>query len=410
MWYCRCMDIESAVRERYKNLEWALDERLRRLFAASEAKVIGHGGIALVRKATGVARGSIQQGLKELAEKPQGIEIASRRVRRVGAGRKATVTDDASLLAALETLVEPVTRGDPESPLRWTCKSLRQLATELGQQGYHVSHTSIGSLLKKLGYSLQGNRKTLEGADHPDRNAQFEYINARVGDALRQGQPVISVDTKKKELIGQFKNGGKEWRPEGDPEKVNVYDFVDRELGRANPYGVYDLTNNTGWVSVGTDHDTASFAVATIRRWWLAMGSPLYSDVKELLITADGGGSNGSRVRLWKLELQQLSNELGINIRVSHFPPGTSKWNKIEHRLFSHISMNWRGQPLVSHEVIVNLIAATTTRKGLKVRAELDPKQYPKGIKVTDEELAAIRIVRDEFHGEWNYTIMPSNR
>ena len=404
------MDIESAVRERYKNLEWALDERLRRLFAASEAKVIGHGGIALVRKATGVARGSIQQGLKELAEKPQGIEIASRRVRRVGAGRKATVTDDASLLAALETLVEPVTRGDPESPLRWTCKSLRQLATELGQQGYHVSHTSIGSLLKKLGYSLQGNRKTLEGADHPDRNAQFEYINARVEDALRQGQPVISVDTKKKELIGQFKNGGKEWRPEGDPEKVNVYDFVDRELGRANPYGVYDLTNNTGWVSVGTDHDTASFAVATIRRWWLAMGSPLYSDVKELLITADGGGSNGSRVRLWKLELQQLSNELGINIRVSHFPPGTSKWNKIEHRLFSHISMNWRGQPLVSHEVIVNLIAATTTRKGLKVRAELDPKQYPKGIKVTDEELAAIRIVRDEFHGEWNYTIMPSNR
>lgn len=404
------MDIESAVRERYKNIEWALDERLRRLFAASEAKVIGHGGIALVRKATGVARGSIQQGLKELAEKPYGIEIASRRVRRVGAGRKATVTDDASLLAALETLVEPVTRGDPESPLRWTCKSLRQLASELGQQGYHVSHTSIGSLLKKLGYSLQGNRKTLEGADHPDRNAQFEYINARVEDALRQGQPVISVDTKKKELVGQFKNGGKEWRPEGDPEKVNVYDFVDRELGRANPYGVYDLTNNTGWVSVGTDHDTASFAVATIRRWWLAMGSPLYSDVKELLITADGGGSNGSRVRLWKLELQQLSNELGINIRVSHFPPGTSKWNKIEHRLFSHISMNWRDQPLVSHEIIVNLIAATTTRKGLKVRAELDPKQYPKGIKVTDEELAAIRIVRDEFHGEWNYTIMPSNQ
>jgi hypothetical protein len=404
------MDIESAVKERYQNLEWALDERLRRLFAASEAKSIGHGGIALVWKATGVARGSIQQGLKELVERPAGIESSSRRIRRVGAGRKTTVTDDATLLAALENLVEPVTRGDPESPLRWTCKSLRQLATELGEQGHTVSHTSIGGLLKQLGYSLQGNRKTLEGTDHPDRNSQFEYINARAEEALNQGQPVISVDTKKKELVGQFKNGGKEWRPEGDPEKVNVYDFVDKELGRANPYGVYDLANNAGWVSVGTDHDTASFAVATIRRWWLAMGSPLYPDVKELLITADGGGSNGSRVRLWKLELQQLSNELGIPIRVSHFPPGTSKWNKIEHRLFSHISMNWRGQPLVSHEVIVNLIAATTTRKGLKVRAELDSKPYPKGIKVTDEEFAAIRIVRDEFHGEWNYTILPSNK
>jgi hypothetical protein len=403
------MDIESAVKERYRNIEWALNERLRRLFAASEAKTIGHGGIALVWKATGVARGSIQQGLKELAERPDGIGNSSCRIRRVGAGRKTTVTDDATLLAALESLVEPVTRGDPESPLRWTCKSLRQLATELGEQGHIVSHTSIGGLLKKLGYSLQGNRKTLEGADHPDRDCQFKYINAQVEDALSHGQPVISVDTKKKELVGQFKNSGKEWRPEGDPEKVNVYDFVDKELGRANPYGVYDLANNTGWVSVGTDHDTASFAVSTIRRWWLAMGLPLYPDVKELMITADGGGSNGSRVRLWKLELQQLSNELGIPIRVSHFPPGTSKWNKIEHRLFSHISMNWRGHPLVSHEVIVNLIAATTTRKGLKVRAELDPKSYPKGIKVTDEEFAAIRIIREEFHGEWNYTILPSN-
>lgn len=403
------MDIETAVKERYQNLEWALDERLRRLFAASEAKAIGHGGIALVWKATGVARGSIQQGLKELVERPEGMEGSSRRIRRVGAGRKTTVTDDAALLAALESLVEPVTRGDPESPLRWTCKSLRQLATELGEQGHSVSHTSIGGLLKQLGYSLQGNRKTLEGTDHPDRNSQFEYINTRVEEALSQGQPVISVDTKKKELVGQFKNAGKEWRPEGDPEKVNVYDFVDKELGRANPYGVYDLANNAGWVSVGTDHDTASFAVATIRRWWLAMGSPLYPDVKELLITADGGGSNGSRVRLWKLELQRLSDDLGIPIRVSHFPPGTSKWNKIEHRLFSHISMNWRGQPLVSHEVIVNLIAATTTRKGLKVRAELDSKPYPKGIKVTDEEFAAIRILREEFHGEWNYTILPSN-
>jgi stage V sporulation protein SpoVS len=403
------MDIESAIRERYLNLEWALDERLRRLYAAAEAKAIGHGGVTLVWKATGVARGSIQQGLKELVQRPEAMESNSRRIRRIGAGRKTSVADDAELLSALESLVEPVTRGDPESPLRWTCKSLRQLESELVTQGYIVSHTSIGSLLKKLGYSLQGNRKTLEGTNHPDRNAQFEYINARTEEAVRNRQPVISVDTKKKELVGQFKNGGKEWRPQGDPEQVNVYDFVDKELGRANPYGVYDLANNAGWVSVGTDHDTASFAVSTIRRWWLVMGKPFYPDAKELIITADGGGSNGSRVRLWKLELQQLSDELGIPIRVSHFPPGTSKWNKIEHRLFSHISMNWRGQPLVSHEVIVNLIAATTNRKGLKVRAELDSKPYPKGIKVTDEEFAAICILRDEFHGEWNYTITPSN-
>jgi hypothetical protein len=303
--------------------------------------------------------------------------------------------------------VEPLTRGDPESPLRWTCKSLRQLESELRSQGYVVSHTSIGDLLKKLGYSLQGNRKTLEGGDHPDRNAQFEFINARAKDAIRDGQPVISVDTKKKELVGQYKNGGKELRPKGEPEQVNVYDFVDKNLGRANPYGVYDITNNLGWVSVGTDHDTASFAVATIRRWWFGMGKELYPDVRDLLITADGGGSNGSRVRLWKLELQKLANELGIPIRVSHFPPGTSKWNKIEHRLFSYISMNWRGKPLVSHEAIVNLIAATTTRKGLKVRAELDSGHYPKGMKVTEEELKTIRILREDFHGEWNYSIIP---
>ncbi|NTW88793.1 MAG: ISAzo13 family transposase [Desulfobulbaceae bacterium] len=402
------MDIESAIRERYLNLEWALDERQRRLYAAAEAKAIGHGGITVVWKATGVARGSIQQGLKELVQRPEVMEINSRRIRRIGAGRKTSVADDAELLSALESLIEPATRGDPESPLRWTCKSLRQLESELVAQGYSVSHTSIGRLLKKLGYSLQGNRKTLEGTNHPDRNAQFEYINARTEDALRNRQPAISVDTKKKELVGQFKNGGKEWRPQGDPEQVNVYDFMDKELGRANPYGVYDLANNAGWVSVGTDHDTASFAVATIRRWWIVMGKPLYPDAKELIITADGGGSNGSRVRLWKLELQQLSDELGIPIRVSHFPPGTSKWNKIEHRLFSHISMNWRGQPLVSHEVMVNLIAATTTRKGLKVKAGLDSNHYPKGIKVTDEEFAAIQISRDEFHGDWNYSITPS--
>ncbi len=402
------MDNESAIKERYQSIEWALDERLRRLVAASEAKVVGHGGITLVWKATGVARGSIQQGLKDLAQRPEELGSSSRRIRRVGAGRKASVKGDAKLLTALESLVEPVTLGDPESPLRWTCKSLRQLETELGVEGYIVSHTSIGGLLKKLGYSLQGNRKTMEGSSHPDRDAQFKYINTRTEEALRKGQPVISVDTKKKELVGQFKNGGKEWRPQGEPEQVNVYDFVDKDLGRANPYGVYDLANNTGWVSVGTDHDTASFAVSTIRRWWFSMGRPLYPNAKELIITADGGGSNGSRVRLWKLELQLLSDELGIPIRVSHFPPGTSKWNKIEHRLFSHISMNWRGQPLVSHEVIVNLIASTTTRKGLKVRAELDSKPYPKGIRVTNEEFAAIRISRDEFHGEWNYSIIPA--
>ena len=404
------MDIESAIRERYKNLEWALDERLRRLFAASEAMVIGHGGISLVQKATGVARNSIKQGLKELLPS-QRTEVpgddSSRRIRRMGGGRKASVKDDAKLLSALESLVEPVTRGDPESPLRWTCKSLRQLESELRAQGYAVSHTSIGDLLKKLGYSLQGNRKTLEGGDHPDRNAQFEFINARAAEAMRNGQPVISVDTKKKELVGQYKNGGKELRPKGAPEQVKVYDFVDKDLGRANPYGVYDIANNFGWVSVGTDHDTASFAVATIRRWWFGMGKELYPDARELSITADGGGSNGSRVRLWKLELQNLANELGIPIRVSHFPPGTSKWNKIEHRLFSYISMNWRGKPLVSHETIVNLIAATTTRKGLKVRAELDSGLYPTGIKVTDEELETIQILREDFHGEWNYSIVP---
>jgi transposase len=404
------MDIESAIRERYQNLEWALDERLRRLYAAAEAKVLGHGGISIVQKATGVARGSIKQGLKELLPSQRAEtsgDDSARRIRRIGGGRKASVKDDAQLLAALESLVEPLTRGDPESPLRWTCKSLRQLESELRSQGYVVSHTSIGDLLKKFGYSLQGNRKTLEGGDHPDRNAQFEFINARAKDAIRDGQPVISVDTKKKELVGQYKNGGKELRPKGEPEQVNVYDFVDKNLGRANPYGVYDITNNLGWVSVGTDHDTASFAVATIRRWWFGMGKELYPDVRDLLITADGGGSNGSRVRLWKLELQKLANELGIPIRVSHFPPGTSKWNKIEHRLFSYISMNWRGKPLVSHEAIVNLIAATTTRKGLKVRAELDSGHYPKGMKVTEEELKTIRILREDFHGEWNYSIIP---
>lgn len=405
------MNIEEAIRDRYQNLEWVLDERLRRLYAAAEAKAFGHGGITLVQKATGVARNSIKQGLKELSQRAKGAEDTTfQRIRRAGGGRKASVKKDKGLRVALENLIEPVTRGDPESPLRWTCKSLRQMESELRSQGYVVSHSSIGNLLKKLGYSLQGNRKTLEGSNHPDRNAQFEFINVRTKEAMRNGQPVISVDTKKKELVGQYKNGGKELRPKGDPEQVKVYDFVDKNLGRANPYGVYDMANNSGWVSVGTDHDTASFAVSTIRRWWFAMGKELYPGASELVITADGGGSNGSRVRLWKLELQKLANELDMSIQVSHFPPGTSKWNKIEHRLFSFISMNWRGKPLVSHETIVNLIAATTTRKGLKVRAELDSGHYPKGIKVTNEEFGAIQIVRDEFHGEWNYSILPTRK
>lgn len=403
------MGTEKEIRARYVNIEWALNEKLRRLFAANEAKIVGHGGITLAQKATGVARNSIKQGLKELSNKESGINSStSARIRKVGGGRKASVKKDKKLRVALEHLLEPTTMGDPESPLRWTCKSLRQLESELCSQGFTVSHTSVGNLLKEMGYSLQGNQKTLEGSKHPDRNAQFEFINSRTENAMFAGQPVISVDTKKKELVGSYKNGGKELRPKGKPEQVKVYDFVDKELGRANPYGVYDIADNSAWVSVGTDHDTATFAVSTIRRWWFSMGRGLYPDAKELVITADGGGSNGSRVRLWKLELQKLANELNIPIHVSHFPPGTSKWNKIEHRLFSFISMNWRGKPLVSHEAIVNLIAATTTRQGLKVQAELDSSLYPKGVKVTDDELKTVQIKRDEFHGEWNYSILPA--
>jgi len=347
--------------------------------------------------------------LEELEAEKLPFESPSNRIRKAGAGRKSIIETDSGVKAALEKLIEPTTRGDPESPLRWTCKSLRTLADELTNNGHQISYPKVGDLLRELGYSLQANRKMLEGTDHPDRNAQFEFISDQTKQRLASGNPVISVDTKKKELVGAYKNNGTNWHPEGEPELVKVHDFIDKELGRANPYGVYDIGSNTGWVSVGTDHDTASFAVETIRRWWNTMGKKRYPDASELMITADGGGSNGSRVRLWKLELQHLADEINIPIHVSHLPPGTSKWNKIEHRLFSHISMNWRGQPLISHEVIVNLIAGTTTRKGLKVHAEIDNSEYPSGIKVNDEEFEKIRITRHEFHGEWNYKIEPNS-
>lgn len=397
------------IRIRFNKLAWTLDERMRRLFAAAEASAFGRGGITRVAQATGVSRRAIHVGLQELSNLKEPVENPPKRIRKAGAGRKSVIQTDVGLMSALEKLVEPMTRGDPESPLRWTCKSLRTLAGELAANGHPVSYPVVGELLHELGYSLQANRKVLEGTDHPDRNAQFEFISEQTRQQLMAGNPVISVDTKKKELVGAFKNNGTTWCPEGKPEQVKVHDFVDKELGRANPYGVYDVGSNTGWVSVGTDHDTASFAVETIRRWWSTMGRQCYPAASELMITADGGGSNGSRVRLWKIELQRLADEIRIPIYVSHLPPGTSKWNKIEHRLFSYISMNWRGQPLVSHEVIINLIAGTTTRKGLKVHAELDDSLYPAGIKVSDDEFKQINLTRNTFHGEWNYRIDPGS-
>ncbi len=385
-------------------LDGHLDERGRRQFAAVEARLAGYGGIAAVSRATGIAASTIGRGLCELADP---AAIGMERVRRPGGGRRPLVEANPGLLRALEALVEPEARGDPMSPLRWTCKSLRRLASELGAMGHEVSHTVVGELLKTLKFSLQANRKTLEGSNHPDRNAQFNYINDAVTSALGGNQPVISVDTKKKELVGDFKNNGREWRPQGNPEEVRVHDFLIKELGRAVPYGIYDLAANAGWVSVGMNHDTAAFAVQTIRRWWQEIGCLRYPGATKLVITADGGGSNGSRVRLWKLELQRLADELGIDIEVHHLPPGTSKWNKIEHRLFSFITMNWRAQPLVSYRVIVDLISATKTKTGLTVRCELDPEIYPKGVVVSDREFAAIKIKPAEFHGEWNYTISP---
>ena len=389
---------------RFEKLVPFLDERMRRLVAASESLAIGFGGTSQVSRQTGVSRRAIIRGIKELDEAPS---VQGGRVRRPGGGRKRTVDKDASLKTDLERLVDPVTRGDPESPLRWTCKSVRKLAEELNRLGHQTSHRMVAELLHELGYSLQANRKTLEGSSHADRDQQFQHINQHVTEFLQQQQPVIAVDTKKKELVGNFKNHGAELRPKGDPEPVRVHDFVIPELGRAAPYGVYDLANNSGWVSVGVDHDTSAFAVETIRRWWYRMGQQSYPQATELLITADSGGSNGSRVRLWKVELQRLADETGLELRVCHLPPGTSKWNKIEHRLFSFISQNWRGKPLVSHQVIVDLIAATSTKTGLKVRAQIDSNLYPSGLKVSDKQVAALHIERDAFHGEWNYKILP---
>ena len=401
----------SDIQRRFRSLSPFLDERMRRLIAAAESEAIGYGGVTAVARATGVSRRAITEGMKELSQRKTARKAPSApsRIRRKGAGRKPTVEKDATLLEDLDRLVDPATRGDPESPLRWTCKSVRRLAEELQQEGHAVSYQTVAELLHAMDYSLQANQKTLEGSHHADWDEQFGHISRKAQRYLKQGEPVISVDTKKKELVGDFKNAGREWQSKGQPEQVRVHDFEIREpdKGKVAPYGVYDLARNVGWVSVGVDHDTAAFAVESIRRWWRWMGRTSYPKAKRLLITADSGGSNGARVRLWKWELQQLADETGLEITVCHFPPGTSKWNKIEHRLFSFISQNWRGKPLISHEVIINLIAATTSKTGLAVKSDLDSNTYPPGIKVTDQQMAELRLRRDSFHGDWNYSLLP---
>jgi hypothetical protein len=398
------VDQERAIREKYDLLEDELDERARRAWAATEALSLGYGGITTVHRATGLAVSTIRRGVRDLtsADRP-----AAGRVRLPGGGRKRKADTDATLVSDLEQIVDASTRGDPESPLRWTIKSVRRLSAELHVMGHDVSHVVVAGLLRELGFSLQANRKMLEGRQHPDRNAQFEHINGRVKAQLRSGEPAISVDAKKKELVGEFRNAGREWHRKGESPKVRVHDFIDPDLGKAIPYGVYDIGRNAGWVSVGVDHDTAEFAVATIGRWWQELGSALYPKASTLLITADGGGSNGYRLRLWKWELQKLAQTTNLSIEVSHLPPGTSKWNKIEHRLFSFITQNWRGKPLLSRATIVNLIASTTTSAGLEVHAYLDPSEYPTSQKVADAQLKSINIERNPFHGEWNYTIQP---
>ena len=398
----------DAIAAKYRLLAPGMDERMRRHWAAAEAQAYGWGGLRAVSRVLGMSHNTIQKGLGELAERAENAQTSvDSRVRRPGGGRKRQTQVDPCLFDNLERLVEPGTRGDPGSLLRWTCKSTTLLADELRRLGHPASPRTVGRLLSEAGYSLQSNRKTKEGDSHPDRNAQFEYIHKTAEAFQHRQQPVISVDTKKKELIGNFKNAGREWRPKGEPEEVQVHDFLDPELGKAIPYGIYDLSENQGWVSVGIDHDTARFATEAILRWWKKMGVKHYRAARELLITADGGGSNGSRCRLWKVALQDLATHLEMPIRVCHLPPGTSKWNKIEHRMFCHITQNWRGRPLVSHEVLIKLISNTTTEAGLKIRAELDTGLYPPGLKVTDSELASINLKHAEFHGDWNYTISP---
>jgi len=398
--------IIERIRRKFQTLTPVLDERSRRQWAAAEALELAWGGVTAVAAATGLSRTTIAAGVRELQSQADGA-MPEPRIRRPGGGRKYLVDTDPGLLAALDALIDPLTRGHPESPLRWTCKSTRRLAVELSRQRHPVSDRTVAALLVEMGYSLQANRKTREGSNHPDRNAQFEHINARVRRLQKRGQPVVSVDTKKKELLGDFKNPGQEWQPQGQPEEVRVHDFKDPELGKAIPYGVYDLANNQGWVSVGIDHDTAHFATRTIRRWWEDMGCQRFPRARELLITADGGGSNSHRSRLWKVALQGLADRIALKLHVCHFPPGTSKWNKIEHRLFSYITQNWRGTPLLSRQTIVNLIASTTTTTGLIVRAALDTNHYKTGIKVSDEQMSKLRLTPDVFHGEWNYSILP---
>ena len=393
----------AALRERVTRLWPHLDERARRLFAASEAQALGYGGITVVSRVCGVSRPTITKGLRELEEAP----LPAGWVRRPGGGRKRIEVTDPELLESLDALVEPSSRGDPESPLRWTSKSTRALAGELTASGHPVSHVTVGELLRAMDYSLQGTRKTLEGAQHPDRDAQFRFINEQVRKALRVKRPVISVDTKKKELIGDYDNKGQSWRPVKNPHRVKVHDFPTPDVPRAYPYGIYDLAHNIGFVNIGTDHDTAAFAVASIHGWWRTEGDRLYPRARSLLITGDAGGSNGYRLRLWKLKLQEFADEADLIVHVCHFPPGTSKWNKVEHRLFSFISTNWRGEPLQDYETIVKLIAKTTTAKGLKVTCRLDRRRYPIGGKVTDEELATVRLYPKRFHGDWNYAIHP---
>lgn len=397
---------EQPIREKYNSLRHVFNERSRRLWAAAEARSLPYGGITIVASVTGMSRTTIITGIAELNDSDQTLPATGKdRARRPGGGRKSLIENDTTLLHDLELLVEPLTRGDPESPLRWTCKSTRKLADELNTVHHRIGDRKVAQMLGSLGYSLQGNAKTREGTSHPDRNAQFEFINTLTAKFQKRGQPVISVDTKKKELVGNFKNKGAEWNPAGNPEEVLVHDFEDKTLGKVAPYGVYDISRNEGWVTVGTDHDTSDFAIDSILGWWKRMGRRSYPETSELLVLADSGGSNSSRSRLWKAGVQRLADETNLKVTICHFPPGTSKWNKIEHRLFSFITQNWRGRPLISHEVIVNLIGSTTTKTGLKVKAQLSTKKYETGIKVSDDEFSRINIKKMKFHGDWNYTI-----